>query len=36
MGGAHVGCRFKFHYFVGSWLKFSTFVGGRKPVNAQD
>ena len=29
MGGPHVGCRLKFHYFAGCRLKFSTFVGCR-------
>ena len=28
-GGALVGCRLKFRYFVGSRLKFSIFVGSR-------
>ena len=28
-GGANVSYRLKFHYFVGSRLKFSTFVGCR-------
>ena len=28
-GGLHVGCRLKFHYFVGRRLIFSTFVGCR-------